>query len=58
MSETFNYIAFGNRAHIEGDEAGIGMSRGRMFEYLTANRLCSKVTDRADHRCYQRRLRP
>lgn len=33
MSETFNYIAFGNRAYIKGDEAGTGMRRGRILEY-------------------------
>lgn len=32
MSDNFNYIAFGNRAYVEGIE-NIGMSRGRMFEY-------------------------
>ena len=32
MPESFNYIAFGNRDHVEGVQ-DIGMSRGRMFEY-------------------------
>ena len=33
MSGNFNYIAFGNSAHVEGVVDVIEMSRGRMFEY-------------------------
>jgi hypothetical protein len=33
MSESFNYIAFGNRDYVEGVVDTIEMSRGRMFEY-------------------------
>lgn len=33
MTDTFNYIAFGNREHVEGTVGSIEMSRGRMFEY-------------------------
>jgi hypothetical protein len=33
MSESFNYIAFGNREYVEGMVGVIEMSRGRMFEY-------------------------
>lgn len=33
MSETFNYIAFGNREFVEGDVDALEMNRGRMFEY-------------------------
>jgi len=33
MSESFNYIAFGNRDYVEGGVGTIEMSRGRMFEY-------------------------
>lgn len=33
MSESFNYIAFGNRDYVEGAVDVIEMSRGRMFEY-------------------------
>lgn len=33
MAENFNYIAFGNRAYVEGVVGTLEMSRGRMFEY-------------------------
>jgi len=33
MSENFNYIAFGNPEYVQGEVDGIGMGRGRMFEY-------------------------
>ncbi len=33
MSESFNYIAFGNREYVEGEVNVIEMDRGRMFEY-------------------------
>lgn len=33
MSESFNYIAFGNREYLKGAVDVIEMTRGRMFEY-------------------------
>ncbi|SHL71730.1 hypothetical protein SAMN05444389_1019 [Paracoccus solventivorans] len=33
MTETFNYISFGNWEYIEGNVDDISMGRGRMFEY-------------------------
>lgn len=44
MSENFNYIAFGNRDHLEGEVGSIGMGRGRMFEY-TPTEIAKGVED-------------
>lgn len=37
MSESFNYIAFGNRDYVTGEVDQISMNRGRMFEYTPSD---------------------